>query len=72
MASAWHVGLPPPVIALFLEEDYEGGPLLSLPQSGALKVPTAYEVSLNYPWLLPLVKKWPSKASFANEYKNDA
>ena len=57
MAAAWHAGLPPPVIALFLEEDYEGGPLLSLPQSGALKVPTVLQLTRFlstipgcYPW----------------------
>lgn len=62
LATAIRVSLPPPVLAVFAEESYKGGALLVLPQSGALQYPTAYEVSLNYSWLLPIVRMWPSKA----------
>ena len=62
LATAIRVSLPPPVLAVFAEESYKGGALLVLPQSGALQYPTAYEVSLNYSWLLPIVRMWPNKA----------
>ena len=55
------MNLPPSMVAVFEDPRYKGGALLGLPQSGALKTPTASEISLNYPWLVGMVTKYPSK-----------
>eukprot|EP00435_Cladocopium_sp_Y103_P005259 s130_g1.t1 len=55
LATAIRVNLPPAVIALFDEPTYEGNGLLSLPESGAIRTPSASEISLNYTFLLPIV-----------------
>lgn len=57
-----HANIPAAVIGVFNNAEYKGGPLLMLPKSGAVKTPTASEISTNYMWLLPLVKCYPAKA----------
>ena len=61
-ATAMHANIPFTVIGVFSNAEYKGGPLLVLPKSGAVRTPTATEISKNYMWLLPLVKCYPSKA----------
>jgi len=56
-----HHALPPTVLALFEDPKYKGDGLLGLPQSKGIKTATAYEISLNYIFLLPIVKAYPSK-----------
>ena len=53
--------LPPTLITLFQDEDYKGGGILALPSSKGIKTPTAAEISLNYVFLLPIVKMYPTK-----------
>lgn len=62
VATSMRVHLPVAAINLFAEPTFEGNSLLALPQSGSVKTPTAYEISLNHAFLLPLVKNYPSKA----------
>ena len=54
-----HQNMPPALLALF-DQQYKGG-LVALPDSKGIKTPTAAEVSLNYVFLLPLVRAYPSK-----------
>lgn len=49
------------VINLFAEPTFEGKALLALPQSGSVRTRTANEISMNYSFLLPLVKAYPTK-----------
>lgn len=65
LAAEIHVNLPPSMLAVFEDPKYKGGALLGLPQSGTLKTPTANEISLNYPWLVGMVTKYPSKVPSA-------
>lgn len=62
LATSMRVSLPFAVLNVFEEDSYQGGPLLTLPQSGLVKAPTAHEISLNYVWMLPVVRAWPAKA----------
>eukprot|EP00435_Cladocopium_sp_Y103_P045297 s2664_g13.t1 len=57
--------LPPTLLALFEDKDYQGNGLLALPTSQGVKTPTAAEVSLNYVFLLPTVQAFPSKVPSA-------
>ena len=63
LAKGLQAALPPAVISLFDQADYAGAGLQSLPDSGTMKVPTANEISLNYPFILPVVKMFSSKAA---------
>ena len=56
-----HENIPQAVMNIFTDPKYKGGAILGLPQSGVLRTPTAYEISLNYTWLLPMVKAYPTK-----------
>ncbi len=61
LAAAMHRALPATILVLFEDKNYKGDGLLGLPQSKGIKTPTAYEISLNYLFLLPIVKAFPSK-----------
>lgn len=54
--------LPLGLIAIFEDPDFKGSALVELSDSRMIRTPTAKEISRNYPWLLPVVKKWPNKA----------
>jgi len=56
-----HENIPKAVMNIFTDPKFKGGAILGLPQSGVLRTPTASEISLNYTWLLPLVKAFPTK-----------
>ena len=64
MALSMQQNLPATLLALFEDEGYKGGGLLALPNSKGIKTPTASEVSLNYVFLLPVVRAYPSKVGF--------
>lgn len=55
-------------MSIFEDPKYTGGALLSLPQSGMVKTPSATEISMNYVWLLGIVMHYPSKVSSIGEY----
>ena len=59
VALDMHRNMPAALLALFTPV-FEG-PLVSLPESKGVRTPTAAEVSLNYVFLLPFVKAYPSK-----------
>ncbi len=61
LASDVHMNIPIAVLNIFMDPKYKGGAILGLPQSGVLKTPTASEISLNYTWLLPMVRAFPTK-----------
>ena len=58
-AADMHRSMPPALLALFTEQ-YSGG-LVALPDTKGIRTPSAAEVSLNYVFLLPLVRAYPSK-----------
>ena len=64
VARSMQQGLPATLLALFDDEGYKGEGLLALPNSQGIRTPTASEVSLNYVFLLPVVRAFPTKVGF--------
>lgn len=53
--------LPVSTINILQSPEWKGGPLLTLPDSQAVKTPTSKEVSSNYWFIKPVVQFMPRK-----------
>ena len=60
-AKSMKAHMPVSLMALLNSDDWKGGPILDLKESGGIKTATAKEISLNFPFIKPVVKFSPSK-----------
>lgn len=65
LAKAIKDNLPLGLLAIFQDPDFKGSALVELSDTRLIRTPSAKEISRNYPWLLPVVQLWPSKARVA-------
>lgn len=55
--------MPVPLVNLINGRDWQGGPLLDLPESQGVRTPTAREISRNYSFVKPVILSCPHKAN---------
>lgn len=57
LARAWRASLPGSLIALVVSPEWQGGKLVQL--ESELARPNSQEIALNFPWLHPVVQRFP-------------
>ena len=68
LARAIKQNLPPNLVKIIMDPDFKGSALIDLGDSKCAAQPKAKEISLNYPWILPMVKFSPDKATVAQSF----